>query len=132
MSSKHKQIEALCYSIIDKYKPLMFLDAHTILVKYNAEIPEGDAFWCSTNFPYFDAVLYYGEEAIVSFDEHINNKKLQRALFEHDIVHELVHIPEAGLVIKAKERYVSEAEIDRELESLTDHITKIIVSLANK
>ena len=132
MSLKCKQIEALCYSIIDKYKPLMFLDAHHIVVKYREEIPEDEAMWCEPNFPYFDAVIFYGEGAINSFDEYKNNKKKQRSLFEDYIVHELVHIITAGLADKAKQRYVSEQEILRELETLTDHVMKITVALANK
>ena len=129
MSSIHKEIETLCYSIIDKYKPLMFLDAHGITVEYSDKIPEEYSMWCEPKFPYFDAVISYGDSAIDSFNEYKNNKKAQRNIFEQYIIHEMAHIITAGLADKAKQRYVSENEIIREHETLTDHIMKIIVKL---
>ena len=132
MSLKHKQIEALCYSIIEKYKPLMFLDAHKFTVKYDAEISEEDFMLCAPKYPYFDAFITYGDSAIESFDEYKNNKKEQMIYFEPFVIHEMAHVITAGLIDKAKQRYVTENEINGEFEKLTDHIAKIIVSLANK
>ena len=129
MSLKCKQIEALCYSIIDKYKPLMFLDAHSVTIKYDQDTIEDNIMECEPKFPYFNAVIHYGDSALKLFEEHKNNKKMQRAVFEEYIVHELTHIMTAGLADKAAQRFVSENEISRELETLTDHIMKIIVNL---
>jgi hypothetical protein len=130
MSLKHKQIEALCYSIIDKYKPLMFLDAHTIKLKYHKDMDEENIMECEPVFPYFNARIHYGDSALKLFEKHQNNKKEQRDVFIEYIVHELFHIITAGLADKAQQRFVSENEISRELETLTDHAMKIIVNLS--
>jgi len=130
MSLKCKQIEALCYSIIEKYKPLMFLDAHKIKIKYDESIDEDNIMECEPAFPYFNATIHYGDSALKLFEKHKNNKKEQRDVFTEYIVHELFHIITAGLADKAQQRFVSENEISRELETLTDHAMKIIVNLA--
>ena len=130
MSLKHKQIEALCYSIIDKYKPLMFLDAHTIKITYDKDMDEETIMECEPVFPYFKAGIHYGDSALKLFEKHQNNKKEQRDVFTEYIVHELFHIITAGLADKAQQRFVSENEISRELETLTDHVMKIIVNLS--
>ena len=132
MSLKNKQVEALCYSIIDKYKPLMFLDAHIFTVKYDAEITEEYFMWCEPKFPYFDAIITYGDSAIEAFDEYKNNKKEQRIYFEPFVIHEMAHVIMAGLIDKAKQRYVTENEINGEFEKLTDYIMKIILNLCKQ
>ena len=130
MSLKCKQIEALCCSIIEKYKPLMFLDAHSVSIKYNKDMNESSIMECEAKFPYFGAVIHYGDSALELFENHKDNKKEQREVFTEYIVHELIHIITAGLADKAAQRFVSENEISRELETLTDHAMKIIVNLA--
>lgn len=72
-------------------------------------------------YPYKDAKVYYGPDAIRIFKQR-RFEYLKKAL-----VHEICHALTDPIYCKAGSRYISKDELEDERERLTDHLANLII-----
>lgn len=85
------------------------------------ESNEHDTSYSITRYPYKESVFQYGKNVYESWAKGDKEEALSI------LIHESIHPLTDALYVKAIMRYVGKEEIEHERESLTDHITNIII-----
>lgn len=114
----NSELEEYIKLIIEEFKPLLFLDRHSINVEYK---DSNEYLSCKFSYPYLDTIICYNDRCVNNFLKHKEDLKPQ-------IVHELCHLITDPLYSKATDRYVGKNEIEDERENLTDLISKIVLN----
>jgi len=128
MFNKEKSFVKYLEKLILKYSPLLGVDSYWILVDSRASIADDPrtGFQIEILYPYKRAFLHWTEKALNKYQKK-NFKQLEQA-----VIHELCHIPVAGLKEITKERYISEREVSEKTEHLIDHFANVFFKLINK
>jgi len=117
MDKKEKDFQIWIRKMYDKYKSILFIEKHHL------KIERDNGFYLASkfNYPYLDAKILYGQEAL---DDWKNDKDKKDS--ERRIIHEFCHIITDPFYCKAVTQYVTKSEIEDERERLTDHIAQIV------
>jgi hypothetical protein len=104
--------------VIGEYQKKLLLDRHDIGFEATSETSFME---CAFRPPYLDTVIRYNPGAVKKYWV----KKDLKAL-KHALVHELCHLLSDPFYDKAAERYVGKSDLEKERETMTDHIAMII------
>lgn len=115
---KNKKFEEYALKIIKKYQKILLLDGYMIDLTHGVTDKNAIA-QCRHRYPYRDNDIMYSDGLVKMWEDGDDIVPI--------IVHELCHIVTDPFYTKATKRYVTEEEILEERESLTEHISNIII-----
>lgn len=114
-----KEFEAWANKELAKIQDRLFLGIYDL--KPIKPSKNDDFSFHYSRFPYKDIYITYSEHIFTEWSK--GNKQEAFATLVHEMCHTLMD----GLMVKARSRFVTEAEVIAELEVLTDSITNILI-----
>ena len=122
MKKNKQEFEKWATKIALKYMKKLDMSLMEVEVTNDNDI---DFFEVANRYPYKDIVY-------ITYSDYAFEKWCDGDVSEFVIVHEICHMLTDPLFCKARQRFVSETEINDERESLTDKIMTIIRAYENK